>query len=238
MQKRCISTFIITLATAAGTIILASTGQAGWSANFPSVNPMAADPLRDIQLPPRMLCRLHAAPNGFPLPDPRCSPGAINPTVTLDILKFGHFRTGTVRNHLSSEAEKHIVYGWYGIREPRGNYGPNQVCELDHIVPLELGGADSLANIWPQCGRFAYGKSGTFFHQKDIVENYLAYAVKHGKIPLQSAQIGIATNWTQYLEIASQTCPDGRCPGSKWMRKQHSDYSYRRKFWHFHHFRW
>jgi hypothetical protein len=30
---------------------------------------------------------------------------------------------------------------------PHGNSGSNQVCELDHLVPLELGGADGLGNI-------------------------------------------------------------------------------------------
>ncbi len=47
---------------------------------------------------------------------------------------------------------KHIAYAWYGVRKPRQNSYQNQVCELDRLVPLELGGADGLGNIWPQCG--------------------------------------------------------------------------------------
>ena len=45
-----------------------------------------------------------------------------------------------------------MTYEWYGLARPYENNGDNQVCELDHLVPLELGGADGLGNIWPQCG--------------------------------------------------------------------------------------
>ncbi len=35
---------------------------------------------------------------------------------------------------------------------PDEQLGASQTCELDHVVPLEIGGADTLDNIWPQCG--------------------------------------------------------------------------------------
>ncbi len=85
---------------------------------------------------------------------------------------------------------------------PADNNGQNQVCELDHLVPLELGGADGLGNIWPQCGPDETALKSRFFKRKDVVENYLAAKVRSGAMPLEDAQRGIAADWTQYLDAA------------------------------------
>ena len=149
--------------------------------------------------------------SGFPEPDPRCTPGGVIPGLTLDDLRSPSWRTGCIRNCQSSEAQKHVTYDWYGLERPQDNYGQNQVCELDHLVPLELGGADGLGNIWPQCGPDLATLHDRFFKQKDIVENYLAARVRAGDIPLDAAQRGIATDWTQYLAEARRTCRGSRC---------------------------
>ena len=39
------------------------------------------------------------------------------------------------------------TYVWYRLAQPSDNSGENQICELDHLVSLELGGADTLDNI-------------------------------------------------------------------------------------------
>ena len=70
------------------------------------------------------------------------------------------------------------------------------------LISLELGGADSLENIWPQCGPDGVTLTERYFKQKDMVENYLAAQVKAGKMDLAEVQQGIATDWTQYLEQA------------------------------------
>lgn len=144
--------------------------------------------------------------DGYPIPDPRCTPGGINPSVTLAVLKNPAWRTGCIRNHETSEKTKHKAYRWYGLRDPHRNYGDTQVCELDHLVPLELGGADGLGNIWPECGPSDTVLQDRYFKKKDRVENYLAYEVRSGKMPLADAQRGIAANWTQYLDAANRYC--------------------------------
>jgi len=150
--------------------------------------------------------------NGYPLPDPRCTPGGANPSVTLDVLRDPQWRTREVRNCATSEAQKHVAYRWYGIEKPRINSNENQVCELDHLVPLELGGADGLGNIWPECGPDGVTLNERYFKKKDHVENYLADEVKAGRMPLEAAQRGIASDWTQYLEDAERWCAArGRC---------------------------
>lgn len=150
--------------------------------------------------------------HGYPLPDPQCTPGGVSPAVTADVLRDPAWRTRSIRNCQTSEAQKHIAYGWYGIEKPRINSNENQVCELDHLVPLELGGADGMGNIWPECGPDGVALQQRYFKQKDKVENYLAEQVKSGRMPLESAQRGIASDWTQYLQSAQAWCAEnGRC---------------------------
>jgi hypothetical protein len=150
--------------------------------------------------------------NGYPVPDTRCTPGGINPSITAEMLRDSGFKTHCIRNCQTSEAEKHVTYRWYGIQKPRSNSGENQVCELDHLIPLELGGADGLGNIWPECGPHSTVLEHRYFKIKDRVENYLADEVKAGRISLNAAQKGIASDWTQFLPAANRYCAaHGRC---------------------------
>lgn len=150
--------------------------------------------------------------NGYPVPDPRCTPGGVDPAVTPDVLRDPAWRTRCLRDCAESEAEKHAAYRWYEMEKPRRNSGENQVCELDHLVPLELGGADGMGNIWPECGPEGVALNERYFKVKDRVENYLADEVKTGRMPLDAAQRGIAEDWTQYLDKANQYCAKGgRC---------------------------
>lgn len=150
--------------------------------------------------------------NGYPVPDPRCTPGGINPSITAEIMRESGFRTRCIRNCQSSEAQKHVTYKWYGIQKPRSNSGENQVCELDHLVPLELGGADGLGNIWPECGPDSTALPDRYFKVKDRVENYLTDEVKAGRISLDAAQRRITSDWTQFIPEANRYCAAGeRC---------------------------
>ena len=149
--------------------------------------------------------------DGYPMPDPACTPGAVNLTITADVLRNSDFRPGRNRVTFISEATKHVVYGWYGLRAPSGNAGASQTCELDHLVPLELGGLDSMENIWPQCGPDGVPLNERYFKQKDQVELYLADQVKAGAMDLSKAQHAIATDYTQFLLAAKQYCASHGC---------------------------
>ena len=144
--------------------------------------------------------------HGLPLPDPRCTPGGVNPSVRVDILNSKNWHTGCIRDCETSESEKNIAYAWYKVVRPLGNRGEDQTCELDHLVPLELGGSDGLGNIWPQCGPSGVALPERYFKLKDRVENYLAEDVKTGRMQLADAQSGIAKDWTQYLDEANRSC--------------------------------
>jgi hypothetical protein len=156
-------------------------------------------------------CKTGKAANGFPIPDPKCTPGAINPTLTAKVLQDPAFTTKCVRNDATTEEQKKSVYAAYGIEEPQHNEGQTQVCELDHLVSLEVGGADTLDNIWPQCGPANVELSQRFFKQKDQVEDHLGDFVRHGKTDLGEAQKRIAADWTEFLEAAKEACSRRKC---------------------------
>jgi hypothetical protein len=148
---------------------------------------------------------------GLPVPDPGCTPGAINPTVTSAILRDPMFSTHCLRNDAISADEKKTTYKTYGLAEPPINGGANETCELDHLVPLELGGAVTPDNVWPQCGPPGVMLDARYFKEKDKVEEYLAVMVRMGKMDLLGAQKGIASDWTQYSAAARRACPGGMC---------------------------
>lgn len=127
-------------------------------------------------------CQAH---NG--LPDSACTPGAIFPNATTDqICQSGY--SSSVRNVPTSEKDQ--AYAEYGIASHyTGQY------EVDHLVSLELGGSNDIANLWPELASPTPG-----FHQKDQVENYLHDQVCSGKIALHDAQVEIATNWLQVYQ--------------------------------------
>jgi hypothetical protein len=171
-----------------------------------NVDPSADQPfghLSSVSLPPANGCSVGMS-NGYPIPDASCTPGGVNPTVTIEVLRDPAYRTGCTRNSGTSAAQKAGTYGWYKIPHPKNNTGATQTCELDHLISLELGGADTLDNIWPQCGPPGVPLRQRYFKQKDLVENYLAAQVKAGAIDLGEAQRGIAMDWTQYLDASKQ----------------------------------
>jgi hypothetical protein len=77
------------------------------------------------------------------------------------------------------------VFREYGLP---GTHSPG-AYEVDHLIPLELGGSNALANLWPE--------ASPGFHDKDKVEDYLHERVCRGQMPLEQAQRAIATNWTE-----------------------------------------
>jgi hypothetical protein len=122
------------------------------------------------------------------LQDLGCTPGAINLDLTKEVLCSSNFSTKSVRN--VPAAEKRHVYEEYGIASHQtGQY------EVDHLISLELGGSNDIANLWPEAADPRPG-----FHEKDLVENYLHKQVCDGAVSLEDAQKEIATNWLQIYQ--------------------------------------
>jgi Protein of unknown function (DUF3761) len=136
---------------------------------------------RTVLLGPRtrtLGCRLGAEP------DRRCSPGAVYTRLTRSVLCARGFRTGSIRN--VPQGEKFAVEHEYGLAERY--YG--RTLEIDHIVPLELGGSNVAANLFPERAGPAPG-----YRVKDRLENRLRALVCSGSMRLGAAQAGIARDW-------------------------------------------
>lgn len=116
------------------------------------------------------------------LPDAGCTPGTVFPLITsVQVCVSGYSKS--VRS--VPESVKRQVYVEYGITtHATGEY------EVDHLISLELGGSNDIANLWPEPAEPQPG-----FHQKDIVENFLHRQVCDGVISLAEAQKVIATDW-------------------------------------------
>ena len=134
---------------------------------------------------PTVQCQAQGA-----FPDPSCTPGAIFTGVTAtEICTPGY--AGSVRNVPTSV--KNQIYANYGI----ASHTPGQY-EIDHYIPLELGGSNDVTNLWPEPASPQPG-----FHEKDKVENYLHDQVCSGAMDLSTAENEISTNWVAvYNSIA------------------------------------
>jgi hypothetical protein len=115
-------------------------------------------------------------------PDSACTPGAIFPDATKDQICTPGY-SSQVRN--VPDSVKNQAYAEYGIvSHTTGQY------EVDHLISLELGGSNDIANLWPEPAEPRPG-----FHEKDKVENYLHDQVCKGSLSLQDAQYKIANDW-------------------------------------------
>ena len=123
----------------------------------------------------------HAIGSGlYSRPDPRCTPGALDPAVTQATI-----------------GETICVPGWTAtVRPPESvtesaayaDIGPMSYYEYDHFVPLELGGAvNDPRNLWPEPGASP--------NPKDAVEDDLNQDVCDGQMTLAHAQRTVTTNW-------------------------------------------
>lgn len=134
------------------------------------------------------------------LPDPACTPGAVSDAV-----------------HQSNIHSTVCVKGWTAkIRPPQSETGPVKreamkaygipaskigTTELDHEIPLVLGGSSDVRNLWAEASDLP-GQG--FRNSKDDVEVKLAVALcKAGsKLQLTDLQNWIAADWTTALHKA------------------------------------
>ena len=139
------------------------------------------------------VCHFHTASDRSPLPDPSCTPGVISARVTQDDLSTTICASGytaTVRPS-SSATNKVKALNYIAYAET-----PDPRDENDHLVPLELGGANDPRNLWnepPMTGQLSTT------NPKDTVENKLHALVCAGTMTLADAQHRIATDWTTAL---------------------------------------
>ena len=112
------------------------------------------------------------------LPDPNLTPDVFDVTAQ-DVCIPGY--TKKVRN-VPAEMKRE-VYEEYGVTSHgSGDY------EVDHLIPLELGGSNSIKNLWPESHRTSPWNAQV----KDRLEGKLHELVCSGQLDLKTAQQAIA----------------------------------------------
>ncbi len=115
-------------------------------------------------------------------PDPQITPGATLPVTKDDICVSGYSQK--VRN--VPEEVKRQAYAEYNIAHHQSGE-----FEVDHLISLELGGSNSIKNLWPQ----SYKTQPWNAHVKDQLENALHADVCSDRTDLPTAQRANATDW-------------------------------------------
>lgn len=142
-----------------------------------------------------------------PLPDPECTPGAIFEDATVDEICVSGY-SKTVRN--VSVGLKAEVFAEYGIEYPVlfGSY------EIDHLIPLALGGSNEMANLWPKSAEPFPG-----FYEKNLTGNYLREEVCDGRVSLAVAQERIAQDWFSiYNNISEEKIRELKSKYKNWAK--------------------
>jgi hypothetical protein len=83
-----------------------------------------------------------------------------------------------------SDAEKADVYARYDV------VWVPYAHEVDHLIPLELGGSNAIRNLWPEPYSGQWGA-----RTKEVLENRLHDLVCEGRLALASAQQQEASDW-------------------------------------------
>lgn len=147
-------------------------------------------------------CHYRYTAGGEVLPDPRCTPGAIDTAVSQANIGQTICRAGgysdSVRPPVElTEALKYKMLAAYGVPASKV-----REYELDHLVPESTGGSSSTYNLWPEpngdAGR--YPRSEYVANDKDEVEHQAWEAVCDRQVRLSRVQKAMATNWTRLTD--------------------------------------
>jgi hypothetical protein len=119
------------------------------------------------------------------VPDPTLTPGSIRTTDTSEICSHG---TRQLRHW--DRARDDFVMAEYGLPP-----GPHADYEIDHLVPLGIGGADDVRNLWPEPRRSIEPEWSA--ETKDRLEWKLHDLICSGALDVREAQRMIADDWTE-----------------------------------------
>lgn len=138
-------------------------------------------------------CRSSADATGVVFPDPRCTPGMVDgavsqATLSTTICRPGGYTSSVRPPESMTNAAKAVSMRSYSIG------GPASAFEYDHFVPLALGGASDVRNLWPEPDDPAM--TGFDRNAKDVVEVALWRAVCAGRTTLEEARAAIVANWS------------------------------------------
>jgi len=106
------------------------------------------------------------------LPNPKLTPGRIA-------------RKDKDRNGVTEEMERHLFDRYHIPWRRRAEF------KVDHLIPIELGGADVMENLWPQS---LYARPYSV-ERKELLTQHLLARIAAGKMTLSQAQKEISEDW-------------------------------------------
>lgn len=138
--------------------------------------------------------------SGQPLPDPRCTPGALNPAVTQATIGSTICKSGWATQQRNRYLPSSLSAKYKRQMEDAYGLPHNADLEADHTVPIEAGGLPGpmpgapnfTANFWPEHND--HPRPGVL-NTKDLVENAARDAVCSHRLPLATVQAGFESDW-------------------------------------------
>lgn len=129
-----------------------------------------------------LMLAVHAQAGDDMLPNPKLTPGKIA-------------RNDKDRNGVTEEMERHLFDRYHILWRRRPEF------KVDHLIPLELGGADVMDNLWPQ----SLSARPYSVERKELLTRHLLARIAAGKMTLAQAQKEISEDWiscfVEYLGI-------------------------------------
>lgn len=128
-------------------------------------------------------------------PDPVVTPGEAQNISLAEVKKRGS--RGAQLSNIQPSV-KRAVFLAYGLNLDEKNY------ELDHVIPILLGGSNSAKNLWP------HSRKGSFWtiDKKSRLEKRLCRLVCAGRLSLVSARQLMASDWPNaYRKYVDKTAP-------------------------------
>ena len=107
-----------------------------------------------------------------PLPNPKLTPGKVA-------------RKDKDRKGVTVEMERKVFDRYHIPWERRREF------KIDHLIPLDLGGADTIDNLWPQSLRIKPYNA----ERKELLTRHLLTCVASGQMTLAQAQDEISADW-------------------------------------------
>lgn len=137
-------------------------------------------------------------------PDKALTPGVIDCTLTTRYLCSHSTKE---RRNVTTAMKKAVCESYGGNCSPGGQ-------EIDHFVPLTLGGKNDVKNLWPEPYTPTPGA-----HEKDALEMYLHLAVCSSRTSLYDAQEAIRNDWVKAWKLMKAKKPLAPKPSGKVPRR-------------------